>query len=343
MAAACGDEEAVMSCLVVDTKFVHEKDENGDTALCHAVRNDHESVVKILLDAEAGTESPARDSRPAALCLAVLHERHRIAELLISRGTAINREDATPSRELTRSAKEGNIELVRRCLEMGGGTETTDSMGRTALRWAIDNKDQEMLNLLISKGASVDGTVGISFLVAAAKTGHAGVFGVLLEKTLRSRRSSHPALRGILLDRESQHEDILQLVVEKANFNSIDLWTDAANAGLDVALRVLLQHSPSIRTATLSDGKTLLHRAARYGQLKAMELLLNRAAEIDKVDITPGWNALHYAARYGHLGIVRLLLERGADRRVRTRTGRTPSGLVWQYGQEFTAIKQLLE
>lgn len=232
MAAACGDEEAVMSCLI-DNKFAQEKDEEGDVALCHAVRNNHESVVRILLDAGGGTESPAKDPRPAALCVAMLHERHRIAELLISGGAVINRENRTPSRELTWSAKEGNIEMVRRCLEMGGATDTADSTGRTALAWAVENKNQEMLNLLISNGANVDGTIGISLLFAAAKTGHAGIFGVLLEKTLGSGRCSHPALREILLDPESQHEGILQLVFEKMEDTNLDLWGNVVDAGLE--------------------------------------------------------------------------------------------------------------
>ncbi|KAH6613407.1 ankyrin repeat-containing domain protein [Chaetomium tenue] len=200
MAAASGDEEAVMSCLVVDTGSAQEKDPNGDTPLFIAVASGHEGVVRILLDTGflVGTECPADDPRPVALWLAQVHDRHDIAKLLISRGVAIDLRNGTRPQVLLRAAQERNLQLARRCLEVGVTIEVTDSMGWTALRWAVENRDEEMTKLLIANGAFVNDS---SLLVAAAKWVHVEVFSVLLEETREPGRDS---FREILLGSESQ-------------------------------------------------------------------------------------------------------------------------------------------
>lgn len=292
-----------MSCLVVDTKFALEKDLNGDSPLYLAVPNGHEGVVRILLDTWGGTECPADDPRPAALWLARVHERHDIAKLLISRGAAIDLQNGTRPQVLIQAAKEGNLQLVRRCLEVGVAINVAGPPGETALDWAVDNRDEEMTKLHISNGVVAHHA---SLLVAAAKWGHAGLFGVLLEKTHEPRGFT---LRSILLDPESQHEDILQLVVRKLlevdEEYSRTSWgrelVDAARAGCEAAVRVLLDNGAGNQDALIA--------AARCGHVEILRLLLEQGAEIDDGD--DHWNLLHCAALHEHPEAVRLLLDRG--------------------------------
>ena len=343
MAAASGDEEAVMSCLVVDTGLALEKDQNGDSALFVAVSNGHEGVVRILLDTglqvetEVETECLANDPRPTALWLAQVFERHDIAKLLINRGATIDLRNGTRPQVLIQAAKEENVELVRRCLEVGVAINVAGPTGETALGWAVDNRDEEMTKLLILNGAIAHHTL---LLDAAAKGGHAGLFGVLLENTNEPQGDT---FRKILLDPESQHEDILQLVVRKwmkVDKNCRLDWervlADAAEKGYEAAVRVLLDNGTRNQDALVtaaagghveilrllleqsaeidgycSSSTNALHQAALGGYSEAVRLLLDRGVKIDAVD-SRGWNALHYATIIGDVEIVRLLLARGA-------------------------------
>jgi ankyrin repeat protein len=341
MAAASGDEEAVMSCLAVDTRFAREKDGNGVAALCLAVFNGHEGVVRILLDAGVGTECSADDPRPAALSLARAHQRHGIIELLTSRSAAILPQNETRTQEFLQGAKERNIQLVRRCLEEGVAIEAADSTGRTALGWAVDNRDEEMTKLLLLKGAIVNGT---SLLSAAAKWGNAGVFGVLLEKTLGPRINT---FREIMLDLESQHEDILQLVVRKwleVDAGSRLSWrgtlSNAVTEGREAAVRVLLDNGAYIG-ATGLPGQDKVNLAAEQGHVGVLRLLLERRTDINERDRISN-SALYYAVWYGRLEAVHLLLDRGADINMVDKEGRNALHLAAKKGS-LEIVRLLLE
>lgn len=60
------------------------------------------------------------------------------------------------------------------------------------------------------------------------------------------------------------------------------------------------------------EGRTALHFACGYGEIKCAEALLDAGADINAVDKNKN-TALHYAAGYGRIEIVTLLLKSGAS------------------------------
>ena len=60
------------------------------------------------------------------------------------------------------------------------------------------------------------------------------------------------------------------------------------------------------------DGRTPLHKAARWGCEAVARLLIKRGADPGATD-RDGWTPLHKAAARGHEGVARILLEAGAD------------------------------
>jgi uncharacterized protein len=79
-------------------------------------------------------------------------------------------------------------------------------------------------------------------------------------------------------------------------------------------LAALLADDPSLADARSSDGFTVLHLAAFFGEVEAVRILIARGAEVDPRG--SGWmtgTPLHSAASSGRTEIAVLLLEAGAD------------------------------
>jgi cytohesin len=73
-----------------------------------------------------------------------------------------------------------------------------------------------------------------------------------------------------------------------------------------------------------SDGATLLHEAAQYGQLEMVDFLLAHGADLQATDAGKA-TALHFAADADNgQKVVEDLIRRGADVKARTRGGWTP-------------------
>uniref|UniRef100_A0A7N0VHR1 STI1/HOP DP domain-containing protein n=1 Tax=Kalanchoe fedtschenkoi TaxID=63787 RepID=A0A7N0VHR1_KALFE len=74
-----------------------------------------------------------------------------------------------------------------------------------------------------------------------------------------------------------------------------------------------------------SEGRTPLHFACGYGEVKCAQILLEAGAKVDALDKNKNKNtALHYAAGYGRKECVALLLENGAAVTLQNLDGKTP-------------------
>ncbi|MBF0160566.1 MAG: ankyrin repeat domain-containing protein, partial [Magnetococcales bacterium] len=64
-------------------------------------------------------------------------------------------DDQPPASELWRHAIAGNVAGVRKILEQGGSANQTSLTGMTPLMWAIQEGNQELIDLLLQKGADI--------------------------------------------------------------------------------------------------------------------------------------------------------------------------------------------
>lgn len=76
-----------------------------------------------------------------------------------------------------------------------------------------------------------------------------------------------------------------------------------------------------------SRGETLMHIAARAGNLNHVMILLMNFASISKADFN-GFTALHFAVKGGHAKVVSLLMACGADFSARSASGKLPINLA---------------
>ncbi len=80
------------------------------------------------------------------------------------------------------------------------------------------------------------------------------------------------------------------------------------------------------------DGKTLLHNAARLGDLPICIEVLENSPKMISMPDREGWQPLHHAARAGHYDIARLLVFYGADPLATTKHGKTAETIARETG-----------
>lgn len=116
------------------------------------------------------------------------------------------------------------------------------------------------------------------------------------------------------------------------------LLHNAARLGNIAQAQGLISRGVDIDTQD-KKGLSSLHLAAMYGQNSFAQLLIQHEADIELVS-TIGTTPIHVAAQFGNIGIIRLLLMSGAPINVKDNNGCTP--LDWAYWGGNMAATQLL-
>jgi len=189
----------------------------------------------------------------------------------------------------------------------------------------------------------------VSPLLQAAQKGDLQLFEALLEvKTLRIFGVHGPdGLEPIHLAAKSGHADIVKLLVEKynipidreSNVTRSTALQEAMAAGRVDVMRTLVELGADLNTPTGVGGNTALHLAVRNGELAAAENLLQAGANVDPRNDrrqTP----LHLAALDGDEAMIGLLLRFNADRTAKDMRGKTAADLAYDEG--FDSISEQL-
>ena len=98
---------------------------------------------------------------------------------------------------------------------------------------------------------------------------------------------------------------------------------DAAGSDDVATVRALLEQGADVNAAQ-GDGMTVLHRAARTGNLDMAELLIGAGANLEARTRLGEHTPLHVASASGRAGVVSVLVAAGASVNARTTTGATP-------------------
>lgn len=221
---------------------------------------------------------------------------------------------------------------------------TIDPYPETPLPYVCASGDVKMVQLLLSKGASVSAKDthrnGRTPLHVAAAAGQIDVVRILLEKGADASSRDTDGQTAIDYAGWCGHNDIARLLLEKVDFN---FWDSRQQPLLHLAIRysheelvrrLIHQGAPIHRR---DDNKmTALHHAAKEGNEAIVKFLLENGAEIDVPDRlrrTP----LHLATQYGGAA-VRMLVRWGADVWVKDKYGRTPLHLAARYDEAAVEI-----
>lgn len=146
------------------------------TPLMYAARNGHGPIVDWLLSVGAKVGGKDRGIEgvgggQTAVHYAAMGGHGEIIERLVGSGADINSiSDCCPGSALSICAQRGDVDLCRHLIQLGAGLEVIGKRdGRTAVFYAVDSKNEELIRLLVEAGAIVDrrDSVGVSVLFSA--------------------------------------------------------------------------------------------------------------------------------------------------------------------------------
>ncbi len=228
---------------------------------------------------------------------------------------------------LDRAIHAGDLAAASACIRAGVDVNRLAPEGLTPLMLASGLGQPQMVQLLLTAGASVlamEPRAGATALHKAALSGNPDVIGLILDQGAFVDQQTpilgHTALMDAVV---YKHERAVALLLRRGARTSIrNHWGETA---LDLARRDGLQAIAALIVAKdQADAAAVadepLVAAIKAGDLAAIERLVAEGADVNvrlpmlgsaDDDYTP----LAIAAREGHAGIVRALLRAGADPR----------------------------
>ncbi|KAJ4860563.1 ankyrin repeats (3 copies) domain-containing protein [Trichoderma breve] len=251
------------------------------------VTNNHERVVKLLLEAGVNVNSENFLYAGTPLLQAVANGNVVVAKLLLKHGATVDLKPRKGITPLFLAIECGHEEVVQLLLENGFDINLKDQQGRTPLILAVENGHVAIVQLLLHRGADInltDSNGGRTPLSYAAEKGHTAIVQLLLDK-------------GANVHLEDR-------------FGRTPL-SYAAMKGREVIIRLLLDKGAYIDPKDIS-GRTPLSFAAGKGHKAIVQLLLDEGAYIDSEDVR-GQTPLLLAQRKGRWKVMQLLLDRGAE------------------------------
>jgi ankyrin repeat protein len=340
------------------------RDARGNTALLTACALGHEDAVRALVAHGAQPGTRAADGQ-TALGLALASGRREIARWLEWPRWSPPRR-ALRGADLPQAAQEGDLDAVRRLLDLGLPLHAVDAQGCTALLRACGGGHLALVQLLLERGAdpALPSRSGATCVSAALSMKHDAVLQALLARGADPNQSLPGGITPLMV---------------------------AAALGQAKGVQALLAHGADAGAAD-GEGGTALHAAAQYGfaardrtrVVPVWEALLSTGAEPDAANdagYTPlllllgaraepgaacdedtllaqlekllarqvslsaqdrrGFGPLHLAALHGLSRVLRTLLAAGADPDLRDAINRRPQEIALMRG--FVDIAQEFE
>jgi uncharacterized protein len=230
------------------------------------------------------------------------------------------------------AAMRGDRDAVRAALGRKADVNVAQIDGSTALHWAVERDDVEMVDLLIRAGARVTVRTreGVTPLQLAATNGSAPMIDRLLKAGADPNAALTPAgdTAVMLAARTGKPEAIRTLVEAGANVNAKENWGGttalmwAVSEGHAEAVKVLL--------AAGADANARSHYvAAANGRGFEGRTPVAGRADPKTEEFASGWlTPLMFAAREGDVELARILVGGGADINAAAGDGKTALALA---------------
>lgn len=230
---------------------------------------------------------------------------------------------------LWQSIDRKDMTSVQLLLEAGANVNKPPRFQKPFLMLAIDQKNPELLRMLLKKKPNLETTyAGTSALYQAVRKGESELVALLLGAGANVKVTSRFAPPVLWSAASRRRFEIVKLLVDAgANVDrtcsrvlSNSLY-DAVKKGDLPLVRLLLDSKADIEKKSYGD-MSALYLAVSNGNWNAVELLLKYGADVNVT--CRGRPALFQAVSKGNRNIVKSLLENGADVNAKSPRGFTP-------------------
>eukprot|EP01088_Endostelium_zonatum_P003296 TRINITY_DN14505_c0_g1_i1.p1 TRINITY_DN14505_c0_g1~~TRINITY_DN14505_c0_g1_i1.p1 ORF type:complete len:1444 (-),score=545.59 TRINITY_DN14505_c0_g1_i1:103-4434(-) len=374
---ACFNGKAeLVKILLQNGAKVNHQDEEGGIPLQNASFNGHPECVKLLLDAKANIDHTDADGS-TCLHYASFGGNLEVVKLLLKTKIKLDARDQDGATALQHASYNGNLDLVKLLIDKGASAKQKDYGGNSPLHTAaynnkldvvkfflalpdvdVDSKDregatplhkaafmgdEEILKLLIDKGAKVDerDREGATPLLKAAFNGRVVCLKHLLEKGADVNAADEENGTALHNAVYNGHLECAQLLIKyKAKIDAKDgvgrtALHSASCFGLRECAQLLLENGADPQMLD-TERVTPLHLAAFNGSIITAAFLLDKGANV-RAKTIQGIQPLHYAAGKGRLGSIVLLIERTAPVDPQDEKGVTPLHNAVIFGNADTA------
>ncbi len=293
---------------------------NGETALIAAARTGHDDCVRLLLDKGADVNA-ATDDGFTPLMGGSFSGNPAVVEAILAHNPNVNAQGklrkVTP---LILGVIGKNKEIVKMLLEKGADPSKTDDHGYTALRYAGDMKQSEMIALLKPAAEAPTTTPPTAVPTRESAPTASSIEAQLADepppaKDELNQKDADGRTALMRAAMEGRGEKTQNLLDQGANVNATDNdgWTAlmlACFQGNPIIVKLLLAKNAAVN-ATTKHNTTALIIAAGKGNDEIVALLLAAKADVKAKD-ADGKTALSYARENGHAIVVEILKKAGA-------------------------------
>ena len=234
------------------------------------------------------------------------------------------------------AVKKTDAKAVRSLIAQRVDINASEPDGSTALQWAAQRNNVELVDLLLAAGANpkTANRYNVTPLALASMNGNAAIIERLLKAGAGANDVSEEGQTALMTASLNGRPDAVKvLIAHGADVNEKEpirgqtalMW--AASEGNAEAARLLVESGADLKTKS-KNGFTPFLFAVRNGHIGAVKVLLDHGANVN--DVAPdGTNALNMAVVNAYFELAALLLDRGADPNAPDPRGSALHTLAW--------------
>ncbi|XP_014781976.1 ankyrin repeat and SAM domain-containing protein 6 [Octopus bimaculoides] len=198
-------------------------------------------------------------------------------------------------RQLLSACEHGEVHVILSQLDQGFvQVDDVDDDEITALQMAAANGQEQVVRLLLMRGAALDkpNMAGWTPLMQACRHGHTNVVALLLQNKADFNALNRLGASALTIAARGGHLQVVRMLLDAgAEYNrhgkdcEITPLMSAAQNGHDSVLRLLLDRGYEVNYQTPSNGLTVLMAAAQNGHMTTAQVLIERGCDPNLTDI----------------------------------------------------------
>ena len=311
------DSEKAVELVLNDGLDINTPALHNRTPLLWASLSSSGEFIETLIDLGADVDAQRTDDKVTPLILAACWNNYMATHVLLERGgnALINTQKDIGRLPLVEAARRGFCNVAELLIEKGSNVNLRNKKGKTPLYFAVENKDEQLIRLLLKNKADVSMRYKDSNSTERIYL-------------VRGKEEGKPVWLYVLVNKH-----VLGLFLKKTQGGSLDVADFGAvlrsGHGQDPPVDItdnIIQDSDALLQEI--SGETVLHIACmKKERPDVIDLLVQAGADVN-AQAADGFTPLHIAAIYGNLRIVRKLVDLDADVNIITANGKNAAGVA---------------